>query len=462
MPNSASSRLGLVRRGLRFLVIFLVAIALFIASLTAVFALPQGRIIKNLKTSLALLESEGRYPRLVMGQNNVYRLDNYDDAHWMDIAIVTEPGGPLVNAMAMYQGSVDVPNNPIALLARDLAAPREAATGYSYYWHGYQLFLRPALIAFSYGEIRYINILMMGMLASIVALLVARKAGELAAGVFVFALLLSGFWAIPLTINHSSDAYLMLIGSLVVLLWADRPSFRTLAVEAFFVLGMLTAFFDNATNPLITLGVPLGIALIVFARTDPLGSPARDVGFAAKTAVAWVVGYVGSWVSKWLVGTVVLGHNVVRDAIAQIAFRTGGSDAKPQQFDAIAWNLRNLFPLVRENKVTSGLVLLMLVLGVGVVLLVWFRRPASQIRRMLPVLVVAPLPFAYYAAASNLTLIHNWISYRTLAITVFAVTYFALAAVDFEALGRRLGLAGALGIHDLADSEGGDRRSDAA
>ena len=43
---------------------------------------------------------------------------------------------------------------------------REAPGGYSYYWHGYQLLLRPALLLFSYGEIRYLNIILMGVLAA--------------------------------------------------------------------------------------------------------------------------------------------------------------------------------------------------------------------------------------------------------------------------------------------------------
>ena len=452
MSMSPDHEVGLVRRGLRLLAIFVVGIALFVASMTAVFALPQARIITHLKASLPLLQAEGRYPRLAMGQNNVYRLDNFDDAHWLDIALVTEPGGPLVNAMALYRGTVHN-NDTIAMLAHDLAGPREAPGGYSYYWHGYQVFLRPALMAFSYGEIRYLNILLMGMLVFVVALVAARRADTLAAGAFVFALLLGGFWAVPLTINLSSDAYLMLIGSLVVLLWAGKPSFRALAVETFFVLGMLTAFFDNATNPLITLGVPLGFALIVFAREDPLGSPWRDTGLAAKVSVAWAVGYVGSWVSKWFIGTAVLGTNVIQAGVSQFIYRTGTSETKSQQLSAIVWNLRNLFPLVRTNRVTAGLVLVLVAVAVFFLLLVLFHRPAGQIRRLLPVLVVAPMPFVYYVVLSNLTLIHNWLSYRTLVITVFSVGYFVLASIDFERLRRTFMRPDALESHDGADPE---------
>ena len=453
MSKMVDSTRGLVRRGVRLLVIFVLGIVLFVASLTAVFALPQSRIITNLKASLPVLRSEGKYPRLVMGKNNVYRLDNFDDAHWLDIAIVTEPGGPLVNAMAMYQGAVRN-NDTIELLAHDLAEPREAPGGYSYYWHGYQVFLRPALMAFNYGEIRYLNILLMGMLASVVALVAARKADALAAGTFVFALLLSGFWAVPLTINLSSDAYLMLIGSLVVLLWAEKPSFRALAVEMFFVLGMLTSFFDNATNPLITLGVPLGFALIVFARNDPQGSEWRDVGFAAKAAVAWGVGYVASWVSKWLIGTAVLGYNVVQAGVSQLLFRTGAAEAKSQQLSAVEWNLRNLFPLVRPDRFSAGLLLLLVVVGAILVLVILCHRPAVEIRRRLAVLVVAPLPFIYYVVLSNLTLIHNWLSYHTLVITVFSVGYFSLAAIDFDKLSRRFTRVQALESDATAHAEG--------
>jgi hypothetical protein len=437
VPKTVDSKVGLVRRGLRLLAIFVLGIALFIVSLTAVFALPQGRIIANLKPSVTLLRSEGLYPLLALG-NNTYRLDNLDDAYWLDIAIVTQPGGPLVNAMGMFRGVV-AGKDTIATLAHDIAGPREAPGPYAYYWHGYQLFLRPALLFLNYGEMRYLNILLMGMLAAIVALAAARKTDDVAAGTFIFALLFCGFWAVPLTINYSSDAYLMLLGSLVVLLWADRPTFRAYAIETFLVIGMLTAFFDNLTNPMITLGVPLGFALIMFARQAPLDSAWRDVTFAAKMVVAWGVGYVGAWLSKWFIGSAVLQQNVVAGGVSQFLFRAGATDKKPHQLDAIIWNLKDLFPLIRPHRL-AGTFLPVVALIVVVALLIWFRRPSSQIRRMLPVLTVAPLPFVYYIVASEHTWNHNWLTYRSLVVTVFSVVYFVLAAVDFERLGRRLGL----------------------
>lgn len=452
MPGEVGPKVTLVRRGLRLLVIFVALISLFVLALTAVFALPQHRIKSNLRSSVQLLRSEGLYPRLALG-NNTYRLDNYDDAVWLDMNIVTQPGGPLVNAMGMYRGAFHN-NDTIAALDHDLSQPREAPAAYAYYWHGYQLFLRPALVFLTYGEIRYLNMLLMGLLGAIVALVAARKADSLAAGAFAFALMLGGFWSVPLTINYSSVAYLMLVGSLVVLLWADKPSFRVFGVEAFFVLGMLTAFFDNLTNPLITLGVPLVFALIVLARHAPQDGPWSDTVFSAKVSLAWAVGYVASWVSKWFIGAAVLKWDVVGAGLAQFMFRAGHSDAAPRHLDSVLMNLWGLFPLIRPGR-PAGVVLPLLSVVLLAALLIWFRRPQVRIARRLPLLGVALLPFVYYIVGSNHTWIHNWITYRTLVITAFAVIYFALAPVDFERVGRRLGLAGAASSQGGAGTESG-------
>ena len=428
---------GPARRTLRLLAIYIVLILVFVLSLTAVFALPQGRIVRNIRGSLARLKAEGPHPYIIVG-NSTFRLDNYDDAHWLDIAIVTQPGGPLVNAMAMYNGRNSP--QPIEVLENDLNGPRVGAVGYSYYWHGYQVFLRPALVAFNYGEIRYLNLLLAGMLVGITIIIAARVAGPLAAGVLTFALAFSGFWSVPITLNYVSDMYLMLIGSIVVLLWADRPaSFRSHAVEVFFVIGMLTSFFDNLTNPMITIGIPLALALAVFAAREPARKASRDVLFALSSMVAWAVGYVASWVTKWAIGTLVLRENVFRAGINQFLFRAGATGAGPRPLDSIRWNVGDLFPLIQPKR-PGGVLLLILIVAVIVVLLLLWRRPGAQIRRVLPVLTVAPLPFVYYVVASNMTLIHHWIMYRTLVVTVFSVTYVVLASIDFPRLGEKLGL----------------------
>lgn len=452
MSKTVGSTRSLASRGLRLLAIYAALIAVFVVSLTLVFALPQGRIIRNLRSSIGMLQSEGAHPRIVLG-NNTFRLDNTDDAYWMDTAIVTQPGGPFVNAMGMFHGD-PVNGDTIALLAHDLSSPRVGVGDYAYYWHGYQLFLRPALVVFTYGEIRYLNLLLIGLLTAVVMLVAARKVGDLAAGAFVFALLLAGFWSVPITFNYVSDMYLMLFGSLVVLFWADRPSFRDRAVEVFFVIGMLTAFFDNLTNPLITLGIPLAFVLIAFARNNPADRPKRDVWFALKMMVAWLVGYVASWATKWAVGTLVLKANIFKSGFDQFLFRAGATESRPRQLDAIAWNVGDLFPFVRAHRPVET-VLVLAALALVVVAVVWLHRPAAQIRRLLPVLIVAPLPFAFYVVASNMALIHNWLMYRMLSIAVFSVVYFTLASIDFDRLGRRFWRTATLDPHAGADSGAG-------
>ena len=96
----------------------------------------------------------------------------------------------------------------------------------------------------------------------------------------------------------------------------------------------------------------------------------------------------------------------------------------------------DLFPLVRAQR-PVGTFLVFAAMALIVVAVIWFHRPAAQIRRLLPLLVVAPLPFLFYAVASNMSLIHNWLMYRILSITIFSVIYFALASTDFKKLRER-------------------------
>ena len=449
-------------RTLRIPAIFVMTIAIFLLAMTAAYSLPQARIAKNLQKSVVRLKAEGRYPRPVF-DSMAYRLDNFTDALMLDTAIAEKGKGPLFSALMGYHGNVigsDGKADTIAALELSARENRPLPGQYAYYWHGYQLPLRPALLLLTYGEIRYVNLMLLGTISLIVLLWLQRKAGTLAAAAFFYSLLATGFFIVPLSLQFSGVVYVMLCAVLAVLFIAGKPYESRADLEIFMVVGMTTAFVDLLTAPLLTLGMPLAVALIVRGRNSLRPDFRADLFYTARLSAIWAFGYLACWSAKWWIGSAVLKIDVVGSAMSQLLFRTGMGKAGPSVFEAVVRNSQNLLPLVSRSAMASAVRgwPIVLVAGLAVVALcVWLfvfnHRPGADIAKAVPVLFVVPLPYAWFIVANNHSTIHYWFTYRIQAIAVFALVYFALSCVDFGRLRAGLGTV-------QGDSATSEERSD--
>lgn len=389
------------------------------------------------------------YPQPVLDHRAI-RLDNYTDALMLDTSFVSRPGGPLVAAMAadhMVAAGLD----PIASLKATVSGSSVPRSPYSYYWHGYQVALRPLLLLFSYGDIRYLNMLALGILALVTIVSLNRRAGTAAAIAFALALIATGFYVVPLSLQFSSMTYVMLVAVLVILAARTAGISDRLDVEILLAAGMLTAFLDLLTAPLLTLGVPLAVVLILAGRSRSSRDLAADARAVVGGGVAWVVGYAGCWVAKWAIGTVVLRTDVFRAALAQLLFRTGMDKGGLRYLAALRWNILNLFPILRADTFSSlrrvpvaaavAAVLMLTLVTLAVVVARRSRATKGDMRKATPVLLVAPLPYLWFVVVNNHSAIHNWFTYRIQAITIFAVLYVLLSAVDLDAVGDCLARA---------------------
>lgn len=111
----------------------------------------------------------------------------------------------------------------------------------------------------------------------------------------------------------------------------------------FFIIGSITSFFDLLTTPLLTLGFPLLVWISL--QPDEQTEIKKDVVTIFKHSVSWFSGFALTWVTKWLLGTIVLGENIFSDAWEQSVYRLEVEDFT--RWDAICQNFGMLnFPLI--------------------------------------------------------------------------------------------------------------------
>jgi hypothetical protein len=424
-----------VARLLRIGALYVVLLVAFVGLLVAAYAIPQARIVENAGQSANLLASEGIYPSS-LGTSGLMR-DNFDDALMIDTAIAGAGQNAFTNAMLGEHQAESGPSYTIEALRQSVAGLRTRPVAYSYYWHGYQVLLRPALFFFSLGDIRYLNMLLMGLAALGCAVSVQQALGTRGFMAFGAALLLTGFYVVPLSLNFSSSAYIMFAAIAAALELERRGLFVKVSWEFWFVVGALTAFFDLFTVPLLTIGMPL-VAILLY-RAERAGLTARRaLMITLASGAVWTAGYAASWSAKWMIGTVALQHNVLADAVESIAIRTGAIGGTPI-VAALYHNIRYLLPLLRldssgalQGGWSTALLIVCVLLGaVTLCVLAFVRNDRSRglARRLSPALIPAVLPFLWILLVSEHTNVHMWFTYRILAVPLFAVFAVLFACV---------------------------------
>ncbi len=383
--------------------------------------IPASFLEQNLSESAALLESEGDWRPVVDGVTGT-QLDNYTDALLLQIAY---QGSNRTNGPVFYRAM----DNTYSLLENAYAVQSlggmlrgEAGNGASYarYWLGSEVVLRILLCFLNYGQIR----LLIGCLAAIGLILLLYGMYKKGYGIYIPAFLGMLVLWFPMVLFYSlqfSAVYFVMIASLLVYVWAPRKSSYALF---FMGIGMMTAYVDFLTFPLLTLGIPLGLWIV-----DREDKRIRDLlagGFVCS--LFWGLGYAAMWGLKWIVGSLVLRRNLILEALRTVRTRTSrhsGDDAFTYP-DVLAAN----FHVINHWYIWAGIGLAVLL-----ILLVAIHSNKQRIKQSaqavekqgsrVPIcvgtLILALFPFAWYMVTGNHSYVHSWYTFREYALTAWGL-----------------------------------------
>lgn len=331
--------------------------------MVAVSFIPNSWVDNNVQSSAQVMEEEGIYHKLNLADKNATQLDNFTDR-------------------IMVRKALETSENPLE---------RAMVPSYARYLQGYLTFLKPLLVFVSIGSIRFIySVVLLALIFMVFNQLNVRFGMKVAA---LFGIILIGirYYILPLSMQFS-DVFIILFGAVLVLLkYLDTAQSSKFRIVYFLIVGGVTNFVDFLTVPLITYLIPLSLYLYASIDTnkETMNRLKNFVMVYTSAGVAWFIGYAGTWVSKWLISSLVLKKNVVSDAITQILFRTEGDATYP---------VNHLFTIVTNLKLmfSKNYILLLLVVGIVFVsyqmMLKHWRT--SQIKWEL--VIISCIPFIWY------------------------------------------------------------------
>ena len=177
----------------------------------------------------------------------------------------------------------------------------------------------------------------------------------------------------------------------------------------FVVVGAMTSYLDLLTFPLISLGIPLVLWLTLIDSQ----SIWKNICRIFLLSLSWAIGYVGMWVLKWGIGSIIIGENVVQNALSAAQGRMSSStpDTTFTYFDIL---LRQ----IKSSLQISWMIAVLIIIMVWIVNVIQNKK--INIHLYITYGLVAIFPLVWYGVLKNHSYIHHRFTYRELAISIYA------------------------------------------
>lgn len=403
--------------------VYILSVLVFTSLIILVHYIPADAMRENARAFNERVRQEGVRKDLLGFE--LFPIGNYTDDIMLNVAM--SAGGKHVLRDAMmndYYVPEDYDSLPdYTQKVIDGAVASQEKKSYGTYWHGYQLLFRPALVFFNYAQLRVTNYIFQFLLLFMCCYLFVAKISWKVMLAFLCSLFAVAFPLVPLSLNFSICFYIAFISTVCVLRFPKLTEARHSLFCLFFLIGGLTSFFDFLTLPQLTLGFPL---LSYLLMKNPR-SAWKDV---ILLSLLWALGYGLIWATKWIMVYLLLGENVLSDAMESVATRFGqdchGEEMTLSHIGARIWNAlekRHLFVHVS---------CLLLFLLLAIVAYARAMADRSSLRKYAYLLLIASIVPVWYMALRNHSIIHFRFVWRALVLTIFSLSLFVCYTIKPE------------------------------
>ena len=402
----------------------IIAILIATIAMIMVYSIPTESIKANVINSLHIYRQDKDWPKWAPPYL-ASQLDNCTDAVMLATALYqpTDKKGSLKNiienAMLNPRYGYSTPSQSAEALVRYFDgenAPEIQERKYFRYWHGYLVFLKPLLIIYDVGDIRMLNMMLQLFLLTLLIIKLYSIGGYRLVLPYIVSIMIINPVSCTLCIQYSNSYCFMLLSCLIMLQYKLYSSPRYWYF--FYLLGICLAFVDVLVYPLMILGIPL--VLFIVLNNEKFLPKMKKVIMAS---ICWLVGYAGMWSGKWVMAALLTEANIFSDVYEQVKFRLEGGIPGRDDIEVIPSKsvLINL-DIFYHNTST-------LACGVAVLFVIAFiiyrQRYKFKLQKSLiiPLLWVSIYPVIWCAILRNHSVEHAWFTFKLFSVTALAVLY---------------------------------------
>jgi len=408
---------------LKYLKVFAIIIASFFTFSVLSCLIPYKSIQKNIEKSLPELLEEGNYPNLIL-KGDKYSQDNFTDAAILNVMVCSDPKRPVWSAMSVpifcqapnTEGWYVIKHLDYKIKHMDL----KPNVLYSRYWFGSASVGRILLLVMRYQDVKWLLYIVSTLLLLLFAVKMVNRVGWIKSLPLFLALLFANFFVTQFSMQFFPVMAIALIGGILMCGKGQKPQKKSAML--LLVTGMFTAYFDLLTAPLLTLGLPLVVYLILQSEEE------KSLYEIFKSLVIlclfWLIGYAGAWAMKWVL-TIIFTDLAAID-IAVLSVKAHTDTDTNTRWDSVVRNF-NQIPLVWLNLVLTCSLLLAI-----------FRFNKKGIKWAIAFLAVGLFPYVWYWVLAHHSYQHWWFTYRAQVISMACVMYAFVSLIDWERLKLKL------------------------
>ena len=231
---------------------------------------------------------------------------------------------------------------------------------------------------------------------------------------------------IPISLQYSSIFIVTLLGMISVLMLYKMKKEKFLGM-LFFIIGAFATFFDLLTYPLISLGFPLVLAVILENRKGKKVS--QQMVFIIKLGILWALGYALLFFTKWIIASIVLNKDAISLALNELLFRVNGNETHPvNRLDTLKNNF-NYFFIPTAKYILIGIFI------IWIISFILYRKKLRECKLILPLICIAIVPYVWYLVFSGHSSIHAWFTNKIQAVTLFAILCLLFEVIDNNRIG---------------------------
>lgn len=422
---------------IKYTKLWIILLIIFNLSLCITSLFPSKFIEKNVKSSADILLKEGNAYKIsefssitnnnytdAIIINEAYSIDNTDPIYsYMSMRknykkgetkqVLTDRLGELASVNEEENGETDINTvddyNPVGELHDFMNGKIDTSITYGRYWHGYMPIYRVLLIFFDIMGIRtFLLILFIAMFIYLMYLL-KKKIGILTAIIFGYALLMQGYFFVSYSLESSPVFVVMMLSCIILLKRIDK--IKNL-YGYFFAIGCITNFVDFLTVPLITLAMPLCIYLLAKQKNK---KECKDyITITLKSIVIWFIGYMLTWISKWVIYDILYDEGLLESAIIQVIYRTEryNPNSRLELMEELAFFILNNIQYIFILTTTMIIVRLITIFKIKVKL----KKMSEYIKENLSFFIISIMPLIWYVLLANHTILHPRFVYRHMLI----------------------------------------------
>ena len=326
----------------KYTLVFIILICVYLASLICSSIIPTKWIESNSKKSSEEIITYGGEKEIVRIGNKYVIAFLFTDALMLNTAYSIDTSTPLASPMLARKNYIPGQTQRVFMdLNGNLGASEnyKADNGdiyqvpefyglmhgeniadsfeYARYWHGYLIFLRPLLVIMDYQGIRILMQVITIILMIVMLGLIAKKIKWQIAVMFLIGFLSIDIFIAARAFNAICVFIIAIVSTIFILLKKDSE--KNIAIN-FFVIGSVTSFIDLLTTPLVTLGIPIIVYLLLIQKN---GKNLKECLIElVKICLMWGIGYGLTWATKWILVQLMYNRPIIQNALTQAQVRT--------------------------------------------------------------------------------------------------------------------------------------------